>query len=123
MLAPREYSGAPFTRKNMPWVPVSFTCPVALALALLATTVALVSLTVTRAKTRNPSRRDVAATTVCTLLLLATGDDGVGAVDALEVHVALTLYRFWSPTPFGLRKKNVMTSSDWKVRSCQHTKW
>ena len=32
MLAPREYSGAPFTRKNMPWVPVSFTWSVGVAL-------------------------------------------------------------------------------------------
>ena len=63
--------------------PVSLTC----ALALDATTDALVSLTVTRAKTRNPMWRDVTATSAAAAAPAAVPTTGSAAAG---VHVALT---------------------------------
>ena len=96
MLAPREYKGAPFTRKNMPCVPVSLTC----WLALESTTDAFVSFTVTRANTRNPMRRDVVAVSrrvpvwswrgILSAVVFATG-----------CHAAETRYSGCAPKPVG----------------------
>ena len=78
---PREYSAAPLTLKNMPWRPVP--SPV----ALMATAAGSVSLLVTSANTRNPSRRAV----VLTCARPRPAAEAGPSAEAAGVQVAVTV--------------------------------